>query len=154
MSWLTSDTCFILPIMQYFKKPTVNSLHNVWDAFLGVKLCYASGNSLRLPLSDTAPLANPISRSLMKCFMSVNVMFYVVHAQPRISTAPQLLLLVSLLEIKGRLKPLQMDPSERWGGSAWLAGTARSSVWAEKSPGNIIRWRVQGESHAAAISLV
>lgn len=87
--------------MQYFKKPTVNSLHNVWDAFLGVKLFYASGNSLCLPLGDTAPLANPICLSLMKRFMSINVvMFYVVHTQPMISTAPQLLLLVSFLAIK------------------------------------------------------
>lgn len=76
-------------------------MHNVWDAFLGVKLCCASGNSLCLLLSDTALPANPICGSLMKCFMSINAgMFYVVHAQPMISTAPQLLFLVSFLEIK------------------------------------------------------
>lgn len=118
--------------MQYLKKrkPTVKSLHNVWDVFLGVKLCCASGNGLCLLLSDTALLTNPICHSLMKCSMSINVViFYVVHTQPMISTAPQMLLLVFLLEIKVQLKPLQEDPSELCGCSAQLVVTAETSVW-------------------------
>lgn len=148
--------------MQYFKKkkkkPTVNSLHNVWDAFLGVKLRCASGNGLCLPRGDTAPLANPGSPSPLQRFVSINaVMFYVVRTQGMISTAPQLLLVVSLLEMWP--KPSQRDPSELGGRSAWLVGTAGGSAPAGKSPpgksaGNRIRWCIQGESYAATDSLV
>lgn len=79
-------------------------------------------------LSDTALLANPSCCSLVKCFMSINVgMFYEVHTQPMIYTAPPLLLLLSFLEIKVCLKPLLVDPSGLRGCSTWLAVTAGSS---------------------------
>lgn len=79
-------------------------------------------------LSDTALLANPSRCSPVRCFMSKNVgMFYEVHTQPMILTAPQLLLLVSFLETKVCLKPLQAKPRELRGSSAWLAVTAGSS---------------------------
>lgn len=145
--------------MQYLKKKkpnrTVNSLHNVWDVFLGVKLCCASGNRLCLLLSDTAPLTNPICHSVMKCFISINVVvFYVVHTQPMISTAPQMLLLVLLLEIKVQLKPLQEDPSELCGCSAQLLVTAGSSAWTGKSfPGNLLGICLGGESRVICMLL-
>lgn len=91
-----------------------------------IVLCFR-GQAVPAP-SDTAPLANLHCCSLVRCLMPINVgMFYEVHIQPMIHTAPPLPLLLSFLEIKVCLKPLQVGTSGLRGCLTWLAVTAGSS---------------------------